>query len=102
MISGNKLVIKVESSLGSDGFSAFVLDKDNEEVFKKSYRYGYTASHDKMFAKEGAPYTGDVVSILCHTYGVDKKDVVVEAGENVFAGKPVSEEKVQNFKEKYL
>lgn len=96
--SPTKLTVKVISGISSDGFETVVTKGDNT-IYERRYNYGYSCSYDKTFAEERTPYVSDVLQSLIDEYQVN--DFSVEAGKNVFAGKDVRSETVENFKNEY-
>lgn len=120
---GNKMVINVHAGINSDGFIITILDPDGKKIYDQRYDYGYNASYSREIADysrkdhEDAikykwsspnyyhaykPYVTDIINDLCSQYNVDKSNIEVTNGQNVFAGKPVDDEKVNDFKSQYL
>lgn len=98
---GTRMNIRVKSGVNSDGFSIDILS-GGKKVFSKDYAYGYDASYDKSFAGKDKPYVSDIINNLCDEYGVDKSNVSVTSGKNVFKGDDVHNDKVEKFKREYL
>ena len=93
----NVLIIKVGSSISSDGFSVEIPEK-----FENKYNYGFNASHDRRLAEKNKPYTSDIIYDLMVRYNIEPENVHVTAGKNVFKGSVVSDENVKDFSNKYL
>ena len=91
------MTIIPSAGLNADGFS-IIIDSDNGILTNKTFTYGYSASYDKRFASDKAPYVTDILEEMSE--GVDS--ILVMAGRNVFAGKPIRKETVDNFVEKYI
>lgn len=96
--SVTKLTVKVRSGMSADGFEATVTNGD-DVLFEKRYDYGYNCSWNKDSADERTPYVSDVLQSLIDEYQAG--EFSVEAGRNVFAGKDVRPEKVEEFKNDY-
>lgn len=93
----NTLIIKVGSSISSDGFSIEVPGK-----FENKYYYGNNASHNRRLEDRNKPYVSDIIYDVMKRYNIEPEDVHVTAGKNVFKGSVVSNENVEDFSNKYL
>lgn len=96
-----RMEISVSSGIGADGFKIRINDIDSgKEVFKNSYSYGYSASYRKDWATSRKPFTTDIINELKKRFNVVYVDVI--PGENVFAGRKVTDDVVADFKKSYL
>lgn len=93
------MTIKVESGISADGFSVEIFE-DGKSISRQTYRYGYNASHSPSGAAKSKPYVRDIVSSYRNLYQPWKIETL--AGENTFAGRPVSEDRVQQFIRDYI
>ena len=98
----NKLVIEVKSGISADGFNCTIYDSTGEVVYKHEYMYGYNASYNKAWADEKAPYVTDIINDLCVKYSIDKNNIEIIAGRNIFKGANVSTDYIERFKQNYL
>ena len=90
--------IKVFSGGHADGFEVTIMDNlTGRTLFHQKYYYGRDASWSRESANADTPYVGDIIEKLRNEYGA--WDVEVEAGKNLFSGKPVSEQTVERFRD---
>lgn len=94
----NILNIRLESRISTNGFKTSVT-KDGETSEETLWSYGYNCSYSRCFADNRKPYVADVLQKLIDENQISS--VNVTAGQNVFAGKQVSEKDVEVFKSKY-
>ena len=93
--------IEVFSGGNSDGFS-ITITEDGTVVFEEEYRYGRDASWNKKSATDKAPYVADIINRLCSDYDVDRTNIKVVPGRNVFKQTPVDDKTVEEFKQEYI
>lgn len=94
----NILNVKLESRISTNGFRTSIT-RDGETSESLFWSYGYNCSYSRYFADNRKPYVADVLQKLIDENQIGS--VNVSAGQNVFAGKQVSEKDVENFKDKY-
>ena len=96
------IIIKVESSISADGFEVTVKGTDGNVIEKEDFYYGYNASYDRGFASPRKPFVTDIINRYLSKYNLNKDNIIVTKGRNVFTGKDVSDEDITRFKTKYL
>lgn len=94
----NKMQIALTVGVNADGCSISIINSSGELVFRKNYYYGGNASYSRIFADSSKPYIGDIVNELKVKYSITDKDIDYVVGKNVFNGKDVSQERIDQFK----
>lgn len=94
----NVLNIKVGAGISANGFETSIT-KDDRISEQETWSYGYNCSYSRYFADNRKPYVADVLQKLIDENQIGS--VNVTSGQNVFAGKQISEKDVENFKYKY-
>ena len=100
--SFNKLVISIGSKVNADGFEATVFYGRDQIQFNQQYSYGYNASYSPSLSNSSKPYTTDIIVDICNEYKINRSNIFVTAGQNVFTGRPVENVAVLKFKQEYL
>ena len=85
------------SRISTDGFQVVVTNGE-EEVEKKEYLYGWTASYSRKFADSGKPFTGDIIKKYCNKYNVPTSEIKFIKGTNTFTGKEISDDAFNSVK----
>lgn len=96
------IIIKVESSISADGFEVTVKGADGSIIDQHSFRYGYNAAYSRLGVDKYKPFVTDIINRYLSKYNLNKDNIIVTKGRNVFAGKDVSDEDITRFKTKYL
>lgn len=96
------IIIKVESSLSADGFEVTVKDTAGNIIDQHSFRYGYNASYSKLGVDKYRPFVTDIINRYLSKYNLNKDNIIVTKGRNVFKGTDVSDEDITDFKNNYL
>ena len=96
------IIIKVESSISADGFEVTVKGTDGSIIDQRSFRYGYNAAYSRLGVDKYRPFVTDIINRYLSKYNLNKDNIIVTKGRNVFNGKDVSDEDITDFKTKYL
>ena len=96
------IIIKVESSISADGFEVTVKDTDGNIINQQSFRYGYNAAYSKLGVDKYRPFVTDIINLYLSKYNLNKDNIIVTKGRNVFKGTDVSDEDITDFKNNYL
>lgn len=101
-ISNNKMIITVFEGASTDGFIIDIIDDSGKTVFNQRYDYGRNAAHARHFATDAKPFASDIVDSLCEKYFVNRSNISVVPGKNVFRQKEVSSDVVNYFIDTFL
>lgn len=96
------IIIKIESSISADGFEVTVKDTDGNVIDQHSFRYGYNASYSRLGVDKYKPFVTDIINRYLSKYNLNKDNIIVTKGRNVFKGTDVSDEDITDFKNNYL
>lgn len=96
------IIIKVESSISADGFEVTVKGTDGSIIDQQSFRYGYNAAYSRLGVDKYRPFVTDIINRYLSKYNLNKDNIIVTKGRNVFKGTDVSDEDITDFKTKYL
>lgn len=96
------IIIKIESSISADGFEVTVKDTAGNIIDQQSFRYGYNASYSKLGVDKYKPFVTDIINRYLSKYNLNKDNIIVTKGKNIFKGTDVSDEDITDFKNNYL
>ncbi len=96
------IIIKVESSISADGFEVTVKGTDGSIIDQHSFRYGYNAAYSRLGVDKYRPFVTDIINRYLSKYNLNKDNIIVTKGRNVFKGTDVSDEDIADFKTDYL
>lgn len=96
------IIIRVESSSGADGFTVIVEDTNGNIIDQHQFRYGYNVSYSELGVDKYRPFVTDIINRYLSRYNLNKDNIIVTKGRNVFKGTDVSDEDITDFKNDYL